>query len=119
MHDTIERLINGDKSVVDNFVEAKARWSRILVNVRTEDVKDLAARITTEQSWFERHCGGRWPGQEVMVWAAFASLYTTAGGFEENAESAKKLAKAFAASMCSLEVKSGARAAAESYGAVA
>ena len=79
-------------------------------------VEALAKRLTTEQFWFENHCGGRWEGQEIMAWSAFGSLYTTDNGFDDNDVAAQNLAKAFKSSMCSIEVKGYARRAAESYG---
>ena len=116
MHATIEKLMQGDDRIVGYFVAAKARWAKILKDVHDTSVQTLAERLTDEQMWFEHHCGGRWDGQEVMAWTAFASLYTTAAGFDGNADSARKLAKAFLASMCSIEVKGLAGRAAKSYG---
>lgn len=108
--------MHGDDSVVGYFVAAKERWAKILKDVNDVSVQTLSKRLTDEQMWFEHHCGGRWDGQEVMAWTAFASLYTTEAGFEDNAGAASKLARAFDASMCSIEVKGLAERAAKSYG---
>ncbi|MHB8385261.1 hypothetical protein [Metallibacterium sp.] len=116
MHTTIEKLMHGDVSIVSYFVAAKERWTKILKDAHGATVQTLAKRLTDEQMWFEHHCGGRWDGQEVMAWTAFASLYTTQAGFGDNADAARKLARAFDASMCSIEVKGLAKRAAKSYG---
>ena len=53
-----------------------------------------------------------------MVWTGFASIYRTQVGYDREGlgrAEAIKLAEAFGASMCSVEVKSEARDAAESY----
>lgn len=50
-----------------------------------------------------------------MPWSAFAHFYSADDGFEDNGLRALKLARAFEKSSCSLEVKSGARAAAAAY----
>lgn len=118
MHSTIERLMNGDTQIPQYFVSAKERWEKILSGISTVSVADLAEKLTAEQSWFEHHCGGRWKGQEVMVWTGFASIYDTTDGYDRTGRGiaeAIKLAKAFESSMCSLEVKSKAHKAAMSY----
>ena len=54
-------------------------------------------------------------GLEVMAWTGFASLYTTAAGYDGNEHRPEKLLKAFEASMVSVEVKGHARTAAKAY----
>ncbi|WP_298702594.1 hypothetical protein [uncultured Variovorax sp.] len=115
MHDTIEKLMAGDQAVPGHYATAHAHWKTLLQDIDTVSVEDLAKRLSSAQSWFERHCGGRWPGQEVMVWTGFASMYSTQSGWDGNEAAGTKLAKAFEASMCSIEVKGGARRAARSY----
>ena len=115
MHDTIEKLMAGDAAIPGYYTAAHAHWKTLLSDVDTVSIEDLAKRLSSAQTWFEHHCGGRSPGQEVMVWTGFASLYSTQDGWENTAESGKKLAQAFAASMCSVGVKAGARKAGNSY----
>ena len=47
-----------------------------------------------------------------MAWSAFAHLYSCSAGFGDNMSSARKLAEAFEASYCSMEVKFGVKEAA-------
>ena len=116
MHYTIERLMNGDPSVVDSYMAAKAHWQGIFQNLEEISVADLAREISNEQYWFENHCGGRWPGQEVMAYTAFATIYTVQSGWNGNEHLGQKIAAAFAASHCSVEVKGAAREAARACG---
>ncbi|MCO5976791.1 hypothetical protein [Ideonella oryzae] len=115
MHYTTERLMNGDTSVLDSFVVAKRRWEGLFKDLETVDPSDLAERISTEQHWFEHHCGGRWPGQEVMAVTAFAAIFSVRDGWDGKEHLGEKIAQAFADSSCSGEVKAAARKAAKSY----
>jgi hypothetical protein len=72
--------------------------------------------LSAEQMWFERNCGARWVGQEIMVVSGIGMLYSTKAGFGDNADRARVLYDAFQQSFCSIEVKSIAREVAESYG---
>jgi hypothetical protein len=116
MHYTIERLLQGDEDLAEQFVKAKVRWTGVLGDLDSVPVDALAKRISAEQTWFEINCGGRYEGQEVMAWSAFAILYSTDAGFDGREKEAKKLLAAFLASPCSLEVHGHARSAAASYG---
>jgi ABC-type molybdenum transport system ATPase subunit/photorepair protein PhrA len=116
MHSNIEKLMKNQEPVGEYFAQAAARWKDILSDISTISVQDLARKLTTEQMWFEHHCGGRWDGQEVMVWTGFASIYNTQTGYDDESKAAAaKLLEAFGASMCSVEVKGGAKEAAKSY----
>lgn len=116
MHHSIEKLLNGDTRVVECFSTANEKWPDLFDAKRDEDIESWASWLTDNQiAFFERQCGGRDFGQEVMAWSGFGYLYSTQTGFEENAQAAKKLAEAFEHSMVSLEVKSMARDAAKSY----
>ncbi|WP_233889692.1 hypothetical protein [Paraburkholderia flagellata] len=108
MHQTIELLMENEKPVGEYFAAAKQRWSEILADITEVSVEELAERLTREQFWFEHHCGGRWVGQEVMVWSGFASIYATTEGYDCEGltrREAAKLAQAFARSMVSVEVR--------------
>jgi len=115
MHDTIEKLMAGDLAIPGYFTAAQAHWKTLLHDIDTVSVDDLAKRLSSAQTWFESHCGGRWMGQELMEWTGFASMYSTQSGWDGNEARGVKLAKAFEASMCSIEVKGLARKAAKSY----
>ncbi len=116
MHYTIQLLLDGEAAVISYYQAAKIKWNELFVDYRDGSVSDWASWLTSQQvSYFEQHCGGRWEGQEVMAWSGFALLYTTTGGFGDNLPYAKKLAEAFEKSMCSIELKGGAKRAAKSY----
>jgi hypothetical protein len=118
MHRTIEKLMNNVEPVGNYFAAAKAKWNEILADVAVVPAAELAERLSHSQSWFERHCGGRWDGQEVMVLTGFASIYDVGIGYDREGRGkpeAVKLAEAFELSMCSLEVKGAAREVARSY----
>lgn len=118
MHRTIEKLMANEEPVGEYFVAAKQKWADMLADITEVSVAELADRLTSEQSWFERHCGGRWDGYEVMVWSGFGSIYDVTLGYERDGlgrAEAVKLAEAFASCMCSVEIKGIARDVAASY----
>ena len=115
MHYTIERLLNGDTSLVEHYQSAAKRWKEILATPEAREVASLATLLKSHQMWFERNAGGRWPGQEAMVVSGFGMLYSTESGFQGNYKLAQMLAQAFEASSCSMEVKSIARQVARLY----
>lgn len=117
MHYTIELLLKKNEEIFSWYEKAAKRWRAI---IRAEssplDIDSLASTLTTEQSWFERNCGGRHIGQEIMVIVGIAQYYSTDDGFAGNDRiRARKIYKAFRRSYCSLEVKSHAKRIAEDY----
>jgi hypothetical protein len=116
MHYTIELLVNGDPHVGEYYGRAVERWKDIWSRPESRDVVTLATMLSTEQFWFEKNCGTRWVGQEIMVISGIGMLYTTRAGFDENVERARLLYDAFQRSYCSIEVKGIARDLAASYG---
>jgi hypothetical protein len=116
MHYTVELLVRGDRNVSEFYRAAVGRWKEIWSRPNVKDVVYLATTLSDEQLWFERNCGGRWIGQEIMVVSGIGLLYSTGAGFEDKADRARLLYDAFQRSYCSVEVKSIAREVAESYG---
>ena len=116
MHETLEELLKGDDDIVGFYVTAKEKWPELFQSMQQDPVQDWARWLTVQQvAFFERQCGGRRLGQEVMVWSSFAVLYSTQVGFGGNKALAIKLVEAFAKSGCSVEVKSKVRKALISY----
>ncbi len=115
MHYTIKRLLSGDRDLVGHYVAARQRWASILESADSRSVDLLSRRLTDEQGWFEHNCGGRWEGQEVMVWSGFGHLYDRQIGFDRNRELVFRMFDAFMSSFCSVEVKWHAERAADSY----
>jgi hypothetical protein len=116
MYYTLERLVNADETTVRDYQRAVKRWHSIWQRPEARSAHTLALLLAQEQSWFERNCGGRWPGQEVMVLAGFGALWTNAKGFGRDFSRARMLHQAFQASSCSHEVTGRALDVAEAYG---
>lgn len=115
MNYTIELLINGDKNVISYYQSAKDRWNKIMINHKNASPSQLSKELTSEQMWFEKNCGGRWIGQEIMVISGISQYYTTEKGFSDKKEKALLVYDALMMSYCSIEVKSIARDIAQSY----
>ena len=116
MRDIIEELKNGNTQIVDFFVVAEEKWKDLLHDIRDVEIGTLAKRLQLAQGDFERICGSRNLGKTMMPWSGFAHLYSCQVGYEGKGPSAYKLAQAFEASCCSIEVKSEAKTAANLYG---
>lgn len=113
MHNTIEMLIKGEKPVEEYYRRAMRLWQGLLKDDPSH--AELAERIGSAQMAFERECGGRWEGQEVMAVVGIAQFYSTLDGFNDRAMKAKAVYDALLASNCSIEVHGHARRVAESY----
>ncbi|EJD6501506.1 TPA: hypothetical protein ACGRPM_004089 [Proteus mirabilis] len=115
MHFTIERLISDDENILIYYKNAQTLWTEILSQFNYQDSYELAQTLTDMQLVFEKRCGGRWIGQEIMVITGIAQFYTIEEGFGENLEKAKLIYKAITLSYCSMEVKGIAEEVAKSY----
>jgi hypothetical protein len=116
MHYTVELLLSGDPAVVEYYRLARQRWTEIWGRPESKDRIRLATLLSSEQKWFEDHCGSCRIGQEIMVVSGIGLLYSTQAGFDGNADRARFLHDAFQLSFCSLEVKGLASRVARSYG---
>jgi hypothetical protein len=114
---TLNALINNQGSSLQvNYNQALTLWDSIWNDPKSETVEGLSEILTSKQLTFENNCGGRYVGQEVMVWSGFASLYDPISGYQEgNEDKSRRLYEAFKESYCSGEVISEARKAAKSY----
>lgn len=115
MHYAIEKLMRGDAGVATAFSSAHKKWAELLKDVDSVSEADLAERLSNEQTWFEETAGGRGEGKELMGWTGFAFLCPNSSGWDGNESRGVKLLKAFGGSSCSLEVKTYAKRAAQSY----
>ena len=113
MEYTIEALVKDDPEIAHHYARGAKRWVAILRADPSE--ASLAMRLRIEQLWFEKNCGGRYLGPEVMAVTGIAHLYSAADGFEDNQETAQRVSAAIQASTCSVEVKELARRAAQIY----
>ncbi len=81
---TVERLIEGDLNIVEYYNRAREIWEEILSRPEAEDVDGLATILGSRQRDFERECGGRFLGQEIMAVVGIRQFYSSAGGDPEN-----------------------------------
>ena len=110
MHQTIEALLKGDEEILHFYKVATERWTQVLMSLegKPEMLKEI---IRVEQFWFERNCGGRELGQEIMVLSGIARYYDTHSGFTDQAigqssrAEALNVYRAFVGGNCSIEVK--------------
>lgn len=127
MHYTIEKLIEGERDLVGWYEKALELWVKIFSKADPLDKNNLtrlSEEIFFEQTTFERNCGGRAIGQEIMAITGIAQFYTTQYGFDVGYEDeydgrferAQNVYISIKKSNCSLEVKFHADAVARSYG---
>jgi len=105
MNLTIEKLLKGDKKVQDYYKKAMENWENILLKSVEEEDRELQDLISDEQETFEKECGGRELGQEIMAIVGIYQFYSNSTGFSENVGQAMKVYKAIQNSDCSEEVK--------------
>jgi hypothetical protein len=113
---TLEKLINGQADIVENYNEARHLWEEIKQSNVFNEVDTLAQELTNRQLQFEHRCGGRWIGQEIMALVGIGQYYSSEIGFDATLEDALKVKAAFARSYCSLEVKWHAEKAVKIFG---
>ena len=82
MHYTIELLINGDRRVSNYYCAAVEHWREIWSKPESRDIVSLATILSSEQLWFERNCGSRWVGQEIMVENSSGDSFSVGTGSE-------------------------------------
>lgn len=116
MHLTIEALREGE-AVTASWRAAFAKWRELLKAVDTTRLADLAEAIgDSQRDFFERECGGRSMGQEVMAWSGIAYFHDAEeGSFGDDVERARKVYDAIQLSHASLDVKVHAERAAITY----
>lgn len=120
MEKTVEAILDalkkGNPEIVNFFVEAEKIWSRILSDINSVSVEELAKRLHLNQHLFEDVCGERHLGKLIMAWSAYPHFYSREACFGDNGKHAYKLMQAFASSYCAVEVKHAAKEAAQMYG---
>ena len=115
MINTIEAL--RDNQPIGEFYKAAfVKWRDLLKNLDKTTLSDLATAISEAQfDYFERQCGGRAMGQEIMAWTGIAYFHTSEDGFGDDIEQARKLYDAMQLSHISLDAKVHAEKAAISF----
>lgn len=105
----ITPLANGDIELPRQFSAAVSAWRTFHSANEGLSESELAQKLGSEQFRHERHFeGDRHLGKMSMPLAALAAVYDETNGFEERREYAIRLAKAFASSSVSIEVKGSA-----------
>ncbi len=118
MHYTIEKIIDGDSRIISYYAEANQKWEKILSTYDPSDPKnidEIAREVFVHQGQFERDCGGRTLGQEIMVVSGLGRFYSSQTGFEGNEEAVKNVYTAILGSQCSIEVHGYAENFARAY----
>lgn len=115
MHELLERLGRGDVAIISMFARANDAWTSFFQELQGADVGTVGARLGFFQPTIVRIFDDPQLGESMMAWTAFANLYDTRTKWGANQRGPVDLAAAFAASHCSAEVKSEARAAVISY----
>ena len=109
-------LVVGNSRIVDYFQTAIEKWSEIVGTGEFDDVSALASWCSSNQHSFERECGGRHLGQDVMVVSGISQFYDPVSGWGDRGhQNAKQVYSAFMASSCSVEVKYAAERASKAY----
>ena len=108
MYYTKKELMDGNSQVVEYYKNARIMWEQI-------DISDINLRevLFSKQLDFEKACGGRGMGAEIMVWSGIMQYMNND---TPNIQSAKTIYNAFIDSNCNNEVKQAARDAAKEYG---
>lgn len=102
-------LASGDTTLAHQFSEAVQAWRDFHATNESLDEAALAQKLAGEQFRHERHFeGDRHLGKMSMPLAALAAVYDETEGFADRREYAVRLAKAFASSSVSIEVKGSA-----------
>lgn len=115
MHNTIEAL-RENEPVAEFYQAAFAKWRELLRDIDKTAVAALADKVGEAQlDYFEKRCGGRAMGQEIMAWTGIAYYYGTEEGFGDDIEKARKIYDAMQLSHVSIEVKVHAERAAITY----
>lgn len=102
-------LADGDSELPGQFSKAVAAWRDFHSANEELSEQALAQKLGTEQFRHEMHFDGdRHLGKMSMPLAALAAVYDETEGFGDRREYAVRLAKAFASSSVSVEVKGSA-----------
>lgn len=124
---TIDEVIKQNRDIFKWYKNAQKLWDGILgkwdISKQT-NIDGLANELWRMQLSFERNCGGRTIGQEIMVISGIVQFYNINVGFEQEwntpvdnrLKKARNTYKAFQRSSCSMEVKFTAKAVARFYG---
>lgn len=103
---TIKSLIEGDPNLMGYYRRASEIWSEILSEPEANDIRGLADILGMRQSQFEKECGGRFLGREIMAAVGIGQFFISPiEGFGDDMETVTLIRQAFARSMCHIEVK--------------
>lgn len=112
----IKRLMAGDKEIVDKFSTAHEFWKNFFGAHQNDNLEKLADALGRKQTTFEMELDwDRALAKEIMPYTGIAYLYDEQNGFANDHKLARRVVLAFAQSMCSIEIKSDAKAAAQLF----
>lgn len=102
---TCIELIKSSPDISQHYTTAVQIWQQIKDSYNFRNSIALAEELNKRQSQFERECGGKWLGQEIMVIVGIGQFWNHHIGFDATLEDALKVKEAFLLSNCSVEVK--------------
>ena len=80
---TLEKLIQGDKSIIEAYQKVKLRWTEILKDFdwySPNSIEKMAELVSVHQIPIEHLVGERWLGQEIMVTVGIGQFYSSEMG---------------------------------------
>ena len=107
---TLHKLIEGDQDIVRYYQNAHSIWKNILKNFSVSQVQSIANDLRDRQlNHFEKECGGRDMGKEIMGVVGIMQFHSESTAFEKTRDDAEAVYQAIRESMCSVEVKHEAK----------
>ncbi len=105
----VMELAKGNTQLAAQFSDAVNEWRKFHQSNLALSEKELSQKLGSEQFRHEMHFDGdRHLGKMSMPLAALAALYDETEGFDSRRDYATRIAKAFASSSVSIEVKGSA-----------
>ncbi|WP_295491874.1 hypothetical protein [Sphingorhabdus sp. EL138] len=102
----VMELAKGNSQLAAQFSAAVDEWRKFHESNLALSENPLSQKLGSEQFRHEGHFGGdRHLGKMSMPLATLAALYDEANGFADNRDYAIRIAKAFAKSSVSIEIK--------------
>jgi hypothetical protein len=112
---TFDRLIKGENEIILYYNKAVSLWMDIRNSHAFVSADKLAEELSKQQPVFERECGGKNLGMEIMAMVGIGQFFSAETGFESTLNDALLVLNAFEKSYCSIEVKLSAEKAATIY----
>lgn len=103
---TIDRLIQGDNTIIGMYLKAVDKWDEIMRQPDSDNVESLQKSVAVKQFWFENNCDTPELGREIMAITALVRYYSPSRGFGANVYKARLVYDAIKKSKCADDIKS-------------